>query len=63
MVVSHLTIVTNQDIELNSFSKFTKVAQVNPLYEKEKRYKIKNYGPVSILMLFQKYRKLIYTTV
>ena len=33
---SHLTYVINQDIELNSFSEFSKVASVRPLYSKEK---------------------------
>ena len=33
---SHLTYVINQDIELNSFSEFSKVASVRPLYRKGK---------------------------
>ena len=33
---SHFTYVINQDIELNSFSEFYKVASVRPLYRKEK---------------------------
>ena len=41
-----------QNIELNSFSEFAKVASVRPLYNKEERYKIKNYRPVSILNAF-----------
>ena len=54
IVDSHLANVRNQDIELNSFSTFVKVASVRPLYRKEGRYKIENYQPVSILNAFSK---------
>ena len=58
IVVSHLTNVINQDIiELNSFPEFANVASVRLLYRK-KRFKIKNYRPVSILNAFQKFMKL-----
>ena len=58
IVVSHLTNVINQNIiELNSFPEFAKVASVRLLYRK-KRFKIKNYRPVSILNAFQKLMKL-----
>ena len=52
----HLTNVINQGIELNSFSEFTKVASVKPLYKKRRNVqsKIKHYRPVSILNAFSK---------
>ena len=44
--------IKNEDIELNSFSEFPEVVSVRPLYKKDKRSKIKNYQPVSILSAF-----------
>ena len=61
---SYLTTVINQDIELNCFSEFAKVASVRPLHQKDEKYKIKDYWPISTLkMRFQKFVKLTYTTV
>ena len=54
IVDSHLTNVINQDIELNSFFEFAKVASVRPLYKRQERCKIIKYRPVSVLNAFSK---------
>ena len=54
LVDFHWTNVINQDIELNSFYEFAKVASVKPLYKNEEKCKIKNYRPVNILNAFSK---------
>ena len=54
IVDSHLTNLIHQEIELNSFSEFAKVASIRPLYKKEGKCKIKNYWPLSILNYFSK---------
>ena len=51
---SHLTNLIKQDEELNNFLVFHKVASVIPKYKKDKKCKIKNYRPVSILNIFSK---------
>ena len=54
IVDSHLTNLIKQDEELNNFLVFPKVASVIPKYKKDKKCKIKNYRPVSILNIFSK---------
>ena len=54
IVDSHLTNLIHQEIELNSFSEFAKVASIRPLYKKEGKCKIKNCWPLSILNYFSK---------
>ena len=51
---SHLTNLIKQDEELKIFPVFPKVASVIPKYKKDKKCKIKNYRPVSILNIFSK---------
>ena len=55
--------IKNEEIELNSFSEFPEVFSVRPLYKKDKRSKIKNYRPVSILNSFPEIHETYFTTV
>ena len=54
---SHLTNIIIRDIKENKFSEDAKTALVRPLYKKNDRDKIQNYGPVSILNGFSKVYK------
>ena len=49
IIHSHLINVTNNDLSINLFSNYAKVASVRPIFKKEDRANIKNYRPVSLL--------------
>ena len=44
--------IINIDLNNNYFSNEAKVATVRPIYKKNSRNKVENYGPVSILRCF-----------
>ena len=54
VVDSHLENIINKDIDLNCYSKNAKIANVRPIFKKDERTKVKNYGPVSLLNIFSK---------
>ena len=57
VIDSHLTNIINRDVKESKFSKDAKTGLVRPLYNKNNRYKIQNYRPVSILNGFSKVYK------
>ena len=60
VVDSHLANIDNNNITKNVFSEKAKVASVRPIFKKNKRKKIENYRPGSILNYFPKlYEKVV----
>ena len=57
----HLANIINNDISLNKYSKHAKTATVRPIFKKNDRANIKNYGPISLLNIFSKmYERFLY---
>ena len=54
VIDSHLAYIINKDLKENKFSENAKTALVRPIYKKDDRDIIKNYGPVSLLNGFSK---------
>ena len=50
LIDSHLYNIIIQDLEKSKYSKEPKTALAKPIYKKNKRNKIGNYRPVSILI-------------
>ena len=64
VIASHLATIINKDIDLNCYSQNAKIANVRPIFKKDERTKVKNYGPVSLLNLFSKiYERFIHENV
>ena len=60
VIDSHLTNIINSDIEKKSFSECSIIASVRPIFKKNEREKVENYGPVISLNCFSKiYEKYI----
>ena len=60
VIDSHSANIINNDSTKNVFSEKAKVPSVRPIFKKNKREKIKNYRPVSILNCFSKvYEKFL----
>ena len=60
----HLTNILNNDISRARFPEEAKIANVRPIYKKDKRDELKNYRPVSILNTFSKiYEKFIQESI
>ena len=56
----HITNILNNDISKAHFPEEAKIANVRPIYKKDKRDELRNYRPVSILNTFSKiYEKFI----
>ena len=54
MIDSHLTNITNHDLDKNSFSEGAKIAITCPICKKNERDKVENYRPVIFFMLLFK---------
>ena len=50
----HLADIINNDIFLNKYSRYAKIATARPIFKRDDRIKIKNYGPASLLNIFFK---------
>ena len=56
----HICNILNQSISSSKFPEQSRIANVRPIYEKDKREEIKNYRPVSVLSSFSRnYEKII----
>ena len=60
VIDSHLTNIINSDIEKKSFSECSIIASVRPIFKKNEREKVENYGPVITLTVSQKFTKNIF---
>ena len=57
VIGSHLTNITNKDIDLNSFTGYAKITKVRP------KKMIENYRPVSLLIYFPKFMIDLYMKI
>ena len=64
IVDCHIRNILNQNISFSTFSEQAIIANVRPIYKKDKREEIKNYRPVSVLSSFSKiYEKFIQESI
>ena len=57
---SQLANIINKNIDLNCYSENAKIANVKPIFKKDKRTKVNNYRPVTLSIFSKIYEKFIY---
>ena len=60
---NHLANIINKDLNVNSYSENTEIANVKPILKKDERTKIKNYQPVLLNIFSEIYKRFIHESL